>query len=81
MHDGSLPTLAAVVDFYRRGGGHGLGVARDRIDSQVRPFEISEVEAAELVAFLGALSDESASPPIPEQVPSGLPVLRMEAKP
>ncbi len=81
MHDGSLPTLAAVVDFYRRGGGHGLGVPRDRIDSQVRPFEISDAEAAELVAFLGALSDESASPAIPEQVPSGLPVLRMEAKP
>jgi cytochrome c peroxidase len=81
MHDGSLPTLAAVVDFYRRGGGRALGVAADRIDGQVRAFEIADAEAADLVAFLGALSDESASPPAPEWVPSGLPVHRTETKP
>ena len=81
MHDGSLPTLAAVVDFYRRGGGRGLGVAGDRIDSQVRPFSIRDAEAADLVAFLGSLSDESGSPENPERVPSGLPVLRMETTP
>ena len=81
MHDGSLPTLAAVVDFYRRGGGRALGVAGDRIDGQVRAFSIDDAEAADLVAFLGALSDESASPPAPERVPSGLPVHRTERKP
>jgi cytochrome c peroxidase len=81
MHDGSLPTLAAVVDFYRRGGGRALGVAADRIDGQVRAFAIGAAEAADLVAFLGALSDESASPPVPERVPSGLPVHRTETKP
>jgi cytochrome c peroxidase len=81
MHDGSLPTLAAVVDFYRRGGGRGLGVAGDRIDGQVRPFSIRDAEAADLVAFLGSLSDESASPENPERVPSGLPVLRRETTP
>ena len=81
MHDGSLPTLAAVVDFYRRGGGRALGVADDRIDGQVRAFSIDDAEAADLVAFLGALSDESASPPAPERVPSGLPVHRTERKP
>jgi cytochrome c peroxidase len=74
MHDGSLPTLAAVVDFYRRGGGRALGVAADRVDGQVRAFSISDAEAADLVAFLGALDDESASPAVPERVPSGLPV-------
>jgi cytochrome c peroxidase len=81
MHDGSLPTLAAVVDFYRRGGGRGLGVAGDRIDGQVRRFSIRDAEAADLVAFLGSLSDESASPEMPERVPSGLPVSRMETTP
>ena len=78
MHDGSLPTLAAVVDFYRRGGGRARGVPGDRIDGQVRTFSISDAEAADLVAFLGALGDESASPPVPERVPSGLPLFRME---
>ena len=81
MHDGSLPTLAAVVDFYRHGGGRALGVAAERIDSQVRAFSISDVEAAELVAFLGSLNDESASPPLPERVPSGLPFARREPLP
>ena len=81
MHDGSLPTLAAVVDFYRRGGGRALGVTSDRIDDQIRAFSISDEEAADLVAFLGALSDESASPPAPERVPSGLPIVRGERLP
>jgi cytochrome c peroxidase len=81
LHDGSLPTLAAVVDFYRRGGGRALGVAADRIDGQVRAFEIRDDEAADLVAFLGSLTDESASPPPPEQVPSGLPIHRPEKRP
>jgi cytochrome c peroxidase len=81
MHDGSLPTLAAVVDFYRRGGGRALGVPAGRIDGQVRAFSISDAEAADLVAFLGALSDESASPPLPERVPSGLPVHPTETTP
>jgi cytochrome c peroxidase len=78
MHDGSLPTLAAVVDFYRRGGGRALGVPAGRIDGQVRVLSISDAEAADLVAFLGALSDESASPRVPERVPSGLPTFRRE---
>jgi cytochrome c peroxidase len=80
MHDGSLPTLAAVVDFYRRGGGRALGVPGERIDGQVRAFAISDAEAADLVAFLGALGDESASPPVPERVPSGLPLRRGETE-
>jgi cytochrome c peroxidase len=74
MHDGSLATLAAVVDFYRQGGGRARGVPAERIDGQVRAFSISDAEAAELVAFLTALSDESASPRVPERVPSGLPL-------
>jgi cytochrome c peroxidase len=80
MHDGSLPTLRAVVDFYRRGGGRAHGVPGERIDGQVRAFAIRDDEAADLVAFLGALSDESASPPLPERVPSGLPLRRTETE-
>jgi cytochrome c peroxidase len=81
MHDGSLPTLAAVVEFYRRGGGRALGVAPRGIDGRVRAFSIADAEAADLVAFLGALTDESAGSGVPERVPSGLPVLAPERKP
>lgn len=75
MHDGSMATLEEVVDFYRKGGGRPLGVEAGRIHEHVRPFEIRDDEARDLVAFLNALSDESARPGTPEAVPSGLPVL------
>jgi cytochrome c peroxidase len=51
MHDGSLATLADVVAFYRRGGG-----ANPELDPLVVPLELSDREAAGLVAFLQALS-------------------------
>jgi cytochrome c peroxidase len=75
MHDGSLATLEEVVEFYRRGGGRPLGVEPGRIHEHVRPFEIGDDEARDLVAFLHALTAESARPAVPETVPSGLPVL------
>ena len=74
MHDGSLATLEDVVDFYRKGGGRALGVDPERVDTQVRAFELSDREAAELVAFLRTLTDESSRPERPKSVPSGLPV-------
>lgn len=51
MHDGSLATLAEVVDFYVRGGG-----ANEHLDERVQPLELSESDARALVAFLEALS-------------------------
>jgi cytochrome c peroxidase len=75
MHDGSLATLEDVVDFYRRGGGLAHGVPASRLHEFVRPLELSDAEAADLVAFLRALTDESARPEIPARVPSGLPVM------
>ncbi|NNL67926.1 MAG: cytochrome-c peroxidase, partial [Myxococcales bacterium] len=81
MHDGSLATREEVVDFYRQGGGRELGVAPGRIHEHVRPFEIRDDEAADLVAFLRALTDESARPTVPEAVPSGLPVLATRSFP
>ncbi|MCA9511513.1 MAG: c-type cytochrome, partial [Myxococcales bacterium] len=77
MHDGSIATLEEVVDFYRRGGGRALGVPDDRVDAQVRPIEMTDAEAADLVAFLRALGDESRRPATPDAVPSGLPVPRL----
>ena len=51
MHDGSLATLEEVVAFYRRGGG-----ANRWLDPALKPLDLSEREAADLVAFLEALS-------------------------
>jgi len=75
MHDGSLATLEDVVAFYREGGGLAQGVPAARLHEFIRPIEMSDAEAADLVAFLRALTDESARPEVPERVPSGLPLL------
>jgi cytochrome c peroxidase len=54
MHDGSLPTLEAVVAHYARGGaGHPYQ------DPRVKGFTLTETEAADMVAFLHALTDET----------------------
>lgn len=51
MHDGSLPTLAAVVDFYDKGGGeHPLK------DWRLTKLNLTEAEKAALVAFLHTLT-------------------------
>jgi len=81
MHDGSLATLEEVVRFYAEGGGRSRGVDPARIDGQVRAFELQDDQVEALVAFLGALTDESARPPVPAAVPSGLPVLAPRALP
>lgn len=73
MHNGSLPTLEAVVEFYAEGGGRVHGA--ENVDVFVSGFTLTEQERADLVAFLYALTDESQLPPIPESVPSGLPVV------
>jgi len=52
FHNGGQATLEQVVDFYRRGGDFSP-VAND-----LRPFNISSSQAASLVAFLKALSDD-----------------------
>ncbi|HMI75932.1 MAG TPA: di-heme enzyme [Steroidobacteraceae bacterium] len=64
MHDGSLPSLEAVLDHYVKGGHKSA-----RQDARVRPFELSAAERADLLAFLGSLTDrefvensESAAP-------------------
>ncbi|MCP4424479.1 MAG: hypothetical protein GY803_08315, partial [Chloroflexi bacterium] len=74
MHNGSMATLEEVVDFYADGGGRVRGV--EMMDVFVQGFELSDAEKADLIAFLYALTDESAIPEIPATVPSGLPVVR-----
>lgn len=50
MHDGSLPTLESVVDFYAKGGE-----SNPHLDRHVKPIELTADERAALVAFLRSL--------------------------
>ena len=51
MHDGSLATLDAVIEFYDRGAG-----TNPHLDQQIRPLALSREERQALVAFLRALT-------------------------
>lgn len=50
MHDGSIPTLEAVVDFYNRGG-----VQNPHLDPALKPLNLSDDERRALAAFLKVL--------------------------
>jgi cytochrome c peroxidase len=52
MHDGSLPTLEAVIDHYDRGGG-----GHPSTDPQIQRLGLTSDEKTDLVAFLRALTD------------------------
>jgi cytochrome c peroxidase len=54
MHDGSLPDLAAVIDFYNAGG-----IANEGLDPRLKPLGLSTAERADLVSFLHALTGHS----------------------
>jgi cytochrome c peroxidase len=51
MHDGSLESLEAVVDFYDKGG-----TANPHLDREVQPLRLTPEEKRDLAAFLLALS-------------------------
>lgn len=65
MHDGSMPTLDAVIEHYAQGMAD-----RPSLSRQVKRFELSHTIKADLVAFLLTLS--SADPPAtPPALPGG----------
>ena len=57
MHDGSPPTLEAVVDFYDRGG-----VANENRDPGIRPLHLGLEDKADLVEFLRSLTGAPYDP-------------------
>ena len=59
MHDGSVPTLAAVVDLYDRGG-----IDRPSRATEIHSLGLSSVEKVDLAAFLETLTGR------PDLVPS-----------
>jgi cytochrome c peroxidase len=62
MHDGSLSTLEAVVEFYNKGGEH----AEFRSDL-IKPLNLTDAQQADIVAFLRSLTG-----PLPKiEMPSG----------
>ena len=66
MHDGSIGTLEAVLDFYAAGGrnvGNGLYAGDGRLnpfkDPLIAQIGIDDQDKTDLVAFLKTLTDHS----------------------
>ncbi|MEZ5285680.1 MAG: di-heme enzyme [Vicinamibacterales bacterium] len=66
MHDGSIPTLAEVIEHYAAGGrtvadgpNRGVGAESPRRSSFVKPIDLTPDEKRALVAFLESLTDEA----------------------
>jgi cytochrome c peroxidase len=60
MHDGSLPTLQAVLDHYKRGG-----IDRPSRSDQMRPRGLSQQENDDHAAFLATITSDMAPMPVP----------------
>jgi len=56
MHDGSLPTLEAVLDRYAAGGGHAPVPDQDPL---ISGFLLSAAQRSDIIEFLRSLTDES----------------------
>jgi len=60
MHDGSLPTLEDVVDFYNNGGRlKDTDPVSPFLSGGIRPLNLSDEQKQDLVAFLKALTSPS----------------------
>ena len=60
MHDGSVPTLEAVIDLYDRGG-----IERPSRDVEIHPLGLKAEEKADLIAFLRTLTGAAQPVSIP----------------
>lgn len=66
MHDGSVPSLMAVVEHYDRGG-----MQRPSLSPEMKPLNLSETEKQELVEFMLTLNGDNPPVRIPS-LPPGL---------
>ena len=74
MHNGIYQSLDEVIDFYKKGGGAGLGIA---VGNQTLPFDslqLSTQETMQLKKFLLSLTDRS----VKEKVPVALPKINIK---
>jgi cytochrome c peroxidase len=75
MHNGAFANLRDASEFYTKGRGHALPEeeqARVILHWHIWEPKLAELELDRLVDFMQTLTDESFTPAIPNQVPSGL---------
>jgi len=69
MHNGIYTTLEEVIDFYKKGGGAGLGI---EVHNQTLPFDslqLNVIEITNLKKFLVSLTDKTFKASVPKTLP------------
>ena len=77
MHNGSLPTLKRVLEFYEDIAGGKMrnpNLTQDQLDPLIKEIDLKVSEMAPIISFLNTLNDNSFDKSEPKKVPSGLPV-------
>lgn len=69
MHNGVFETLEEVMDFYNKGGGAGLGIALPHQTLSDAPLKLNKREIGDIIAFMRALTDTSATTAMPDYLP------------
>ena len=73
MHAGNFEGLRESVEFYNKGRGHAVPEGESlQLHWHIWEPKLTDEEIDLIVAFLDTLTDESLTPSVPEQVPSGL---------
>lgn len=70
MHNGAYTTLDEVIEFYKKGGGKGLGLT---IENQTLPFDSLQLTSSEIMQlkkFVLSLNDSSLSVKAPKTLPN-----------
>ncbi len=57
MHNGVYTTLEEVVDFYNRGGGHGIGIEQEYQTLPPDPLQLTKQEINDIIVFMNSLED------------------------
>jgi len=57
MHNGGFHTLEAVVEFYNKGGGRGIGLHTEQQTLSGAPLNLTKNEISDIISFLHALED------------------------
>jgi len=59
MHNGSLPTLEKVMEFYNKGGGAGLGLDVPEQTLPATPLHLNDREMQDIILFMNSLTDST----------------------
>jgi cytochrome c peroxidase len=76
MHSGKFEKLYDAVEFYSKGRGHAVPKGEKlQLHWHIWEPDLTDEEMQLIADFLGSLTDDSLTPKIPTQLPSGLPVV------